>query len=67
MMGSMKYYRQLCGEVAGLSFLTFILLALLDDLLPGFVYLYFSPAVFLASAVVALSFWLGLTLGLRRG
>ena len=48
-------------ECAWLSFVTFLVLALLEDWLPGFISLYFPPAIFLAGAVVATTVWLGLT------
>lgn len=57
-----KLWRYISGEIAWLSFVTFFLLALLDDLVPGFVSLYFSPAIFLVSSGLATAVWLGLTL-----
>lgn len=56
----MKHFCRLAAELAVLSFVTFILLSFLDDLLPGFVSLYFSPAIFLAGAVAMTATWLGL-------
>lgn len=52
----------MAGEIGALAFGTFFILAVLDDLLPGFVSLYFSPGIFLAGALVAIVVWLGLTI-----
>lgn len=48
-------------EIAWLSFVSFFILAFLDDLLPGFVSLYFPPGIFLAISVVVVAMWFGLT------
>lgn len=54
--------RMFTGEFAWLAFTTFFLLAFFDDVLTGFVSLYFSPAIFLVLAGAGTTVWLGLTL-----